>query len=227
MAEIFVVDVNEAIGEKCRQQLLNAVSEDKREKIYRFHYEKDALRALYADTLARYLACNKLGIKNKDIIFKYNEYGKPYLQGVPDVYFNVSHSGQYVICGWSQHEIGVDVEEIKKIDLDIAKRFFTAGEYEYIISNITGKQAQYFYEIWTMKESYIKYKGKGLSMPLDSFELIYNNGFVELKSNDEVPPRIYRPDFNNNYKIAVCTEDNYVSEVSAVSLLSVCQILIN
>jgi len=225
MAEIFAIDVDENISDSMWQQLLNAISKNKREEIKRFHYEKDAKRALYADVLVRYLICNKLNMNNSDICFIKNQYGKPYLDGVSDAYFNISHAGQYVMCGWSQQEIGIDVEVVKNIDMDIAKRFFTKEEYEYIITKTAKEQSQYFFDFWTLKESYIKYKGKGLTIPLNTFGFKLNKELVELQSIDKELPRFYRFNLDKNHKLAVCTNDDYITGVSFVSLQVICNCL--
>lgn len=225
MAEIFAIDKEESISTAMWQHLFNAVSHDKREKIKRFYFEKDSKRALYADVLVRYLICNKLNMNNNDICFTYNKYGKPYLAGVSDAYFNISHAGQYVICGWSEHEIGVDIEVIKNMDMEIAKKFFTKEEYQYIITQASDERCQSFFDFWTLKESYIKYMGKGLTIPLNSFGFKLNKELVELQSNDKVMPKFYRFNLDKNHKLAVCTNDDYISGVSFVSLQAICKSL--
>ncbi len=97
---------------------------------------------------------------NKDIHIVNNQYGKPYFHGISDQYFNVSHSGKWVVCGWCQYEIGVDVEVVKDIDINIAKRFFDKSEYEVITGKNIDEQKILFYDLWTLKESYIKYIGR-------------------------------------------------------------------
>lgn len=159
-------------------RLLQFVSIEKKERILKFRFKKDAEHCLLADLLARFLIMRRTGLVMEKIEFCYNQYKKPYIKQ-KEPYFNTSHSGNMILGAIGSREIGIDIEEMKEIDLDIAKRFFCQEEFEYIVSAGTNK-LQLFFEIWTKKESYIKAVGKGLSLPLNSFnvldEVIMNNG---------------------------------------------------
>ncbi|MCQ2609180.1 MAG: 4'-phosphopantetheinyl transferase superfamily protein [Lachnospiraceae bacterium] len=110
----------------------------------------------------------------KNIKVSYNQYGKPFIEEekYKDIKFNISHTKDKVILSVSDEEVGCDIEKIRDLDINIAKRFFTENEYRYIydIKNIDIQKAV-FYKIWTMKESIAKYIGKGLSMGLDSVDI--------------------------------------------------------
>ncbi|MCR5603129.1 MAG: 4'-phosphopantetheinyl transferase superfamily protein [Lachnospiraceae bacterium] len=92
-------------------------------------------------------------------IFEHN--GKSYTE----VYFSVSHSGDYAVCALDDHPVGIDVEVIGKESRNIAERFFARDELEYITD--TGS----FYHIWTLKESFMKVVGLGMRLPMDSFSV--------------------------------------------------------
>lgn len=77
-------------------KLENYISKEKREKINKFYKIEDKVRGLYGELLLRKMIIEKLNIKNKDIVFKTSKYGKPYLQGFKNLFFNISHSGK--IC---------------------------------------------------------------------------------------------------------------------------------
>ncbi|MCD6091871.1 MAG: 4'-phosphopantetheinyl transferase superfamily protein, partial [Bacteroidales bacterium] len=104
------------------------------------------------------------------IEFDYNEHEKPFLKGYPKAHFNISHSGDYVVVAFSDCAVGIDIEKNKGDRLKVAKRFFTKEELEdlFAYSGIE-KQIDYFYQLWTLKESYMKAIGKGISMSLSSF----------------------------------------------------------
>jgi 4'-phosphopantetheinyl transferase len=92
----------------------------------------------------------------------------------------------------SSDEVGCDIQQVTNVNLKIADRFFTAKECEYI------KNIDNFFRVWALKESFIKFIGKGLSQPLNSFSIeglddepyvIYNGekyAFIENKINDYV-----------------------------------------
>lgn len=102
--------------------------------------------------------------------------GKPYLKHFPGVQFNLSHSGPYGVCALSDTPVGVDVELIRPLVRDVAKRFFTETEQAWL----SRRPPEEFFRLWTRKESFTKALGKGLTLPLDSFsvldEVLYHAG---------------------------------------------------
>ena len=103
------------------------------------------------------------------LIFGFGKYDKPYILGRPDIHFNISYTGNRVFCAVSDHAVGIDAEMAAEAPLEIAPLYFTRDENEYLH---TGDTVQIFYELWTKKESYMKYKGTGFSMSPLSFSSI-------------------------------------------------------
>lgn len=150
--------------------------------------------------ILRYAIYNKIKIKNEDIILKNNYYGKPYLEGYSDFKFNISHSGEYVALVTSKYEVGIDIEQIKEIGhKSIIDNCFTEEEKKYIYKS---NSISRFYEMWTLKESYIKAIGKGLSIPLKSFSLNIINK-RDIKCINEYVFQII--DVDTRYKMALCS----------------------
>ena len=103
---------------------------------------------------------------NKMAEIKKGPHGKPYFPGT-DIHFNKSHSGDFKVLAIAETPVGVDIEKVRKADLRVAKRF-CENEYNYI----TQKDSEHrFFEVWTKKEAYLKYKGTGLNGGLDSFDV--------------------------------------------------------
>lgn len=213
MLNVYAVNVNQDMNRLMYNHFMTFLSEDKRERINKYHKIDDAKRTLMADILVRTIICANLEIKNKDIYFDKNQYGKPFLRHFKDFHFNVSHSGQWVICAAHHLPVGIDVEHIKPVDFDIAKRFFTEDEYSDLLNMDSSLRLPYFYELWTLKESYIKAVGKGLSIPLDSFSFKIHDCNIVLKTNN-VLKNCYFKQFsvNSNYKLAVCSMINDFSD---------------
>jgi 4'-phosphopantetheinyl transferase len=168
--------------------LLPLISTEKKERIKKFHSYKDSRNCLLGDVLARVELCKATELINKQLEFSVTKYGKPFLINTSHVHFNISHTGNYVACALADEPVGIDIELIKPADLKIAERFFTPDETAYIMAD---EQTIRFYEIWTKKESQIKWEGLGLSKPLTSFsvlapdvqnKVIYHN----VLQNDEV-----------------------------------------
>ena len=92
-----------------------------------------------------------------------SECGKPYFKDL-DIRFNISHSGSRMIIAVSDKEIGADIQIKKPIHDGLVKRFFTPEEQEYVLSaDSVALRLDRFYEIWTKKEAYGKWKGCGMS----------------------------------------------------------------
>lgn len=149
------------------------VDEEKQNRLKQYHSYRGRALSLFADLIIRQRICKVYDIPNKDIIFAKNQFGKPYLKNYNDFYFNISHSQDVIVVSFSNSEIGVDIERIKESDIRIAKRLFSQNEQLYIMSADNSSEA--FYEIWTRKETYIKYLGKGLSISLSSFDTLSND----------------------------------------------------
>nr|WP_143192121.1 hypothetical protein [Paenibacillus helianthi] len=80
---------------------------------------------MLAEVLIRRIIYDDLNIFNKDIVFGTNEYGKPFLENVTDFHFDISHAESWVVCATSKHPVGIDIEHVKPIDFEIAKRYFS------------------------------------------------------------------------------------------------------
>ncbi|GEB34853.1 4'-phosphopantetheinyl transferase family protein [Brevibacillus parabrevis] len=160
--------------------LLSFVAEDKKQRLGAFFRREDRVRGLLADLLIRKIAAETFAVSAKSISFGTNAYGKPSLQGpLNRLHYNLSHSGDWVVCITGDCTVGIDIEKKHQIDLQIARQFFAPEEYEYIEEEPDSERRQArFFAVWTAKESYIKAIGKGLSLPLNSFSTV-SQGTVE------------------------------------------------
>ena len=149
-------------------------SKKEKAKIDRYMFEKDRHNCLVTRGLLRFVLSRCTLIPPQSFGFEENSYGKPCLKtGVTDIpiSFNLSHAGGLTACAVVlDYEIGIDVEDsTRKIDINIADRFFSKQESEYLGQTREKEKKKVFFDFWTLKESYIKAKGKGLSIPLDEF----------------------------------------------------------
>ena len=134
----------------------------------------------------------------------------------------MSHSGDWVVFAFAKKEVGIDIEKIKKINYRIAERFFSTEEF-LSLNEKSGKEKQeYFFDLWTMKESYLKLIGTGLTRSLDSFTIFHKNNRYNLKessSNSIEPIYIRQYNIDENYKLSVCSYiDSFVEEVEIFTL---------
>ncbi|MHC1748161.1 MAG: 4'-phosphopantetheinyl transferase superfamily protein [Cellulosilyticaceae bacterium] len=180
-------------------------------KIYKYYCIEDKCRTLLGYTMLRQRLLQNYKVDLKDVKLAYNIYGKPYLNIDTPIYFNISHANNRIICAIDEKEVGVDIERERHIDniLDIAKRFFHEDEYQSLLKqDSTKKQEKYFYQLWTAKESYIKWKGMGLTLPLKSFSVTHQNHETILKTNTGNEACFFKY-FNadENYHIHICSSN--------------------
>lgn len=204
-AEIMVLKIPQNITSNDYRQLLSLVSEEKRIKISQLRQQCDVYRTLFGEVLVRAAIVRILDLPNQEIQFTYNSYGKPSLIGNESFHFNISHAGDWVALFISSSPVGIDVEQICEIDESIAKSYFSKMEYERLFCLRGEERTAYFYELWTLKESYIKAKGKGLSIPLDSFSIhIGEDSSIALTPRTEAY-FFKQYELNRSYKLAACT----------------------
>lgn len=211
--EIYVVKILD-ISEEDLNELCLLIGTEKSYKVEKFINKRDKIRTLIGEILIRTIIIENLKIDNKYIRLNKNPYGKPYLKEYPNFNFNISHSGDYVLCAIDDKPIGVDIEEIKHMEFkEIAKNFFTTKEFQYIVMEDSKFQLDRFYEIWTLKESYIKCCGRGLTMPLRSFsiEIDQYENIKVISSNENREHTFKLFDIELGYKVAVCSLNKEIS----------------
>ena len=158
-------DMDEEVFHRC----LLWLPKDLRHPIMRLRRKEDRDRSMLGALLIRYALSRTCSLPWKDIQIQKNEYGKPFLAASPNIHFNLSHSGQWIVVMLSEHPVGVDVEQIKSIDFTGLDLFFTSREWDRLSSYEGQQKLEYFYDLWTLKESYMKALGVGMSLPPNSF----------------------------------------------------------
>lgn len=112
-----------------------------------------------------------------------------------DTAYNLSHSGDYVLCSVSTEQkvkVGCDIEEMKEPNLKIAKRFFCKTEYEQIAGeDHEALQQEFFYRYWVLKESFAKATREGLALGMDTFEIALGSPSVLVRQPEAFPERYY------------------------------------
>lgn len=218
MKEIYIFNINNIdINEDTYEGLLKFVSDEKRARIGRFRIYEDKLRSLFGEVIAKSELSKKLRCNIEDIEFEKNKYGKLKVKGNNNIYFNISHSGDYVIVGMSDSEVGIDIEiykDAKHETVDLAKRYYTEDEYNWILSFDEAERIKAFYKIWTLKESYVKFAGKGLSISLSSFSFAFDGSNISLKKDNEIfnDVQFKTYDIEDSYMMSICYDSGFSSE---------------
>lgn len=166
MTSILCCSLSQADGQAF-EDFYHRASPARRKKADALHHQKDKLRCLLGEVLLR--RC--LGTANFTLL--QGEFGKPYVKERKDFHFNISHSGDFVVLAWGDKPVGIDIEQIRgdaKIE-KLARRHFTQPEQDYVFRGEEAEKSHRFFQIWTAKESYLKYLGTGLSKSLQSFDV--------------------------------------------------------
>ena len=159
------------------QRFRSTLEDEELHRADRFHFEKDRTsfavsRGFLRQVLARYLHTNAEALR-----FSYGPFGKPALDGDhkhSHVRFNMSHSrGVGLVAVTESKEVGVDVEYVRAdfASEDIARRFFSPNEVRAFNGLPSELRVAAFFRCWSRKEAYIKAIGRGLSQPLDGFDV--------------------------------------------------------
>jgi len=212
MTEIFIGHAEKYRSAENFEAALSAVPECRREGIERM---KNPLgkQLLLATAAALSAALRSRGVDPMTADIRKKKSGKPYLCGSRTVFFSLSHSGTVGICAVSEKVNGVDIESTGRSDPGIASRFFTPRENKLL--SACGDYDYYFTRLWTLKESFAKYTGEGISS-ISGIEF-------DLRVR---PPRLVRPAIETQpkffettygeYQIALCTDDGGAVEIREI-----------
>ena len=155
-----MIYLSEDIWDFDLSKALNEISEQRREQALKFKFEQGQRLCVLAYQLLKEGLHKEYGI-TENPIFEYNEHGKPSIVGHPEIYFNLSHCKEAVVCVISNHPIGVDVESIREFKDSLVNYTMNADEVREIESSENPASA--FIRLWTMKEATMKLVGTGIS----------------------------------------------------------------
>ncbi len=153
-----------------------------------------------------------------DAVLDRDEYGKPFLCNHSDVHFNLSHSGNMVMCVIADTPIGCDVQEMSEtVNARIAERYFSPMEQAAFLAADEDDRRQLFFRLWTLKESFLKATGYGLRVPLSSFSIDLRDPVSVTQSFDPYTWHFSECDRYDGYHLAVCSRapvENIYKELS-------------
>lgn len=173
---VWVVFDDDVRDESLLRAYRRLLTDDERGREGRFHFPRHQRQYLVTRALIRVVLSRYSDVAPEDWRFTTNPYGRPAVleaDGARDaVAFNLSHTDGLVLCGVTRTPaIGVDAEHVGRrvAPLEIARRFFSPEEAAALDVVAPLLQSERFFHYWTLKESYIKARGEGLSIPLDRF----------------------------------------------------------
>jgi len=168
-------------------------------QIKKLKFENLRKRAIITKGLLRLLIGKYLNLNPGELVFSYNEFGKPF---IPDdksgLQFNISHSDDMAVFAFSNlTEIGVDIEKVKVIeDMEgVMNLCFTEYEKNWFRAINDEPRVETFYKMWTIKEAFIKAIGRGFSFDPKDIELTNESGdqiLIRQINSDEFSGKKYQ-----------------------------------
>ena len=185
--EVHVWHIYLFVWEKNIESLLPLLNQEEQERAARFKFPAPRNQFVVSRALLRQVLGRYLRTEAREVQLRTTTNGKPELataSGVHvDLRFNLSHTaGAAAIAVTHHRQVGIDVERIR-VDtkaLELAERFFSRPEVEWLRSLAPSEQIPAFFTCWTGKEAYIKANGEGLSMPLSSFGVLPEGSELQL-----------------------------------------------
>lgn len=221
--DIWLTYYDEIVDDRQLARLRLLLSDDEVAQEGRFYFADDRKRYLVTRAMVRMVLSRYARIAPEHWAFSKNAYGRPAIADAiveaeaqaRGLSFNLSHTrGLIALAVTRGRELGIDVENIatRAVSLDVAERFFSPIEVAELACVAADRQQDRFFEYWTLKESYIKARGMGLSLPLDRFSFSFpHHSTVSLSIDPDLQDRAdrwsfwqYRP--TADYLMAVCAE---------------------
>lgn len=197
MVYVYALNVRNLPDPVAEPGVMEGLWEERKQKILRYKLEQSRKQSLGAGLLLKW-ALQRHGAAGKQLSYGAN--GKPESEGV---YFNLSHSGEWAVCAIGDAQVGCDVEEIASVRNGIAERFFTENEVQYLAQFEGERRKEEFFRLWTLKESYMKMTGEGMSLGLKHFEFDLEGQPVVRRDGKDCGYYIKEYELPG-YKVAVC-----------------------
>lgn len=190
-----------------KSNLYAFISKEEQKEIENYNNKKSEIEHLLGFVIRRKCLSKILSVQPYELQFEVGEKGKPFCKNFQNLFFNISHGGDYVVFAVSDKEVGVDIEMWKrKVNFEIANRFFSKREIEQLNQVSKEEKQKLFFQFWTAKESYLKMLGTGLTKPLSSFSIIFNHEKIDIFEEDRLldETNIFQFYAESNHIISVC-----------------------
>jgi 4'-phosphopantetheinyl transferase len=173
MTEVFYQEIDLDIPDGEMELLARKLSPEKQIRYHNLRLKTDRLTLVTGDRLIREVLAAKCSCDPGEIRFGFNRHNKPFPTNPGHPFFNLSHSGKYVIAAFSSCEVGIDLEEIRPVQEISSKAQIFMSDTEFSrFSKLTPKEKHtFFYRLWTAKESFIKNTGRGIYERLTSITI--------------------------------------------------------
>ena len=193
-------------SEEAIQKYINEVTPERKARIETTKRLETKASLLGAGLLLKAVLQKEYALS--DFTLETNEFGKPFIAGREDIRFNLSHSGDVAVCTVCDTDCGVDIENVSTPHdaMAVANRFFSRNEYAAMMLSPNPNEA--FCRLWTLRESYVKMRGKGFAIGLSTMRCDFHRGVCSLYENHILQDDAFFREIKDvkGYRISVCTK---------------------
>lgn len=211
MTCLYIADISTLPDPKVRPKIMDTLSPERKQRIARCTQEQARRQRLGAGLLLQQVFHNH---EVKSGALRLGKYGKPEIEGLN---FNLSHSGNIVACAVSKETVGCDVEKLREAPPKIGDRFFCEREKQYLRMLAGQQYDREFFRLWTIKESYLKMTGEGLSFPMRRLEIDLKDS-VKIIRDGILQPCFVREYIVSGYQVSVCSKEDEFAEMIQVNI---------
>lgn len=174
MVKVYYADYSRRLSPDLFSRYMESAGALLNGNLSRYYHWQDQHAHLYGKLLLR-KALEDAGVPLSSLHLRYTSYGRPCLDNAPD--FSISHSGSMAVCAISYAgTIGIDIEEIKPVEIDDFTSVFTKTEWKTIYTSANTNY--WFYHFWTAKEAALKAKGTGLQWSMEAVSVEENTARI-------------------------------------------------
>lgn len=166
---LYYFNITEIFNNETIQSLISTFSVFEQQYFNSIQNKDAQKRTLFGRIILKYISA-RLGISRSDFV-SLTSWGKPVFTLQNGYDFNISHSGNMVVCCLSKDSfVGIDLELNRPLKIEIYKNYFDSQEWQFIKKSETPESA--FFKLWVRKEAVIKADGRGIGIELSSFNCL-------------------------------------------------------
>lgn len=217
-AKTYYLNFSSLRSEEAIANRITSVTAERQQRIETTKRMETKLSLLGAGLLLKAVMEKEYGIG--EFTVDTNEYGKPFLKEYPDIRFNLSHSGDYAVCTVSDTDCGVDIENTTAPHetMGVANRFFSRNEYAAMMLSPNPNEA--FCRLWTLRESYVKMRGKGFAIGLSTLRCDFRRGVCSIYEEHILQQDAFFREIREipGYRVSVCTKGECEHSVEEIKI---------
>jgi len=184
------------------------IEENEVNRIMGITNESHAFRSAAGSLLLAQMVCRISGYPVSSISIHRYSNGKPFLPDFPNLHFNITHTDHLAVLAIDTKLVGVDIEKVSTARMAVANRFFSESE-KAMLKNCSGKKRdRLFFELWTIRESFVKAIGVGIFGSMGDFTPEKNESGWQVNHTETGLWNVKHYNLEKDYLVALCSKKN-------------------